>query len=176
MPFTRQWWGRVVGEEAWGGLEGFIALSRSVKTHPFFSLLCPCSPPPVVLPSAFTAPSCDAMQALCTLLMNLSSISKRIPNNNLCIASLVTVISPLHRAFTPDSDQTLCSHTQLHNGAELHNVCWSCQSVMWHSTRGARRSRIFLKVCHYCWAFALVTNIELKNKQTKKKPVCVKEQ
>lgn len=82
MPFTRQWCGRAVGEEAWGGLEGFIALSRSVTIHPSFSLLCPCSPPPVVLPSALSAPSCDAMQTLCTLLVNLSSISKRIPSNS----------------------------------------------------------------------------------------------
>lgn len=58
----------------WGGIgEGVIALTRSVKTHPFLSLLCPCSPPPVSsLSPSCLAPCCDAMQAFCTAPLLLS--------------------------------------------------------------------------------------------------------
>lgn len=42
---------------------GGVALTRSVKTHPSLSLLCPCSVPPVSWPPPFPfAPCCDAMQ------------------------------------------------------------------------------------------------------------------
>lgn len=53
VPFTHQKCSRVVGEEGLVVVEGCCAVSRSVRTHPSLSLLCPCSPPPAPPPPFF---------------------------------------------------------------------------------------------------------------------------
>lgn len=166
VPFTHQKCSRVVGEE---GLvvvvEGCCAVSRSVRTHPSLSLLCPCSPPPAPPPPLlFFAPCCDAMQPFCTQSSQHHHYHhhrhhyEQQQHRHLCLFLYYYLLNlkneKQHRPRNPRQEYfplpVICFRFwvsvfyRLHNSAGLHRVCWGCNSANGHMWR---HSRVFIVGC-----------------------------
>lgn len=139
-------WGRMVRRG------GFIALTRSVKTHPSLPLLCPGSPPPVSILSFFL---CSPLWCSAGFLHSNPLITCWIWKNTHPSASSSHPHwwwqhNPTNQAreFLLYLMQPFCYDARLRNAEGLHNVCWGCLSVIrhpWHTVKHGPR-----KVYHYC--------------------------